>query len=171
MDDLWPEEISLENSRSPVGILREQAEFLGVRTKNVVTAEVVLSPKLKNILEESYFFHGFYIVAPALGGYKYKLFSIINELVFYPTTFDLDDQIYKEIERTYNSSSFTKDTLGKLAVRKKITFKEEKVIVEDEDSFFYALRLILQSKRVQQVVQSLIAHSEGAPIETFDLPF
>jgi hypothetical protein len=171
MNDLWPEEISLENSRSPVGILREQAEFLGLRTKNIVTAEVTLSPKLKNLFEGNDFLHSFYIVAPALGGYKYRLFTIINELVFYPATFDLDEQIHREIERAFNSASSSSDKMGTLEIRKKITFKVDKIVVGDEDSFIHVLKLILQSKRVQQVIQSLIAHSEGATIETLDLPF
>lgn len=40
MSDLWPEDISVTKMRAPLTILKEQASFLGSRTKNLIIAKV-----------------------------------------------------------------------------------------------------------------------------------
>lgn len=43
MDDLWPNDISLKDSKTkaPYTILKEQASFLSQKTKNLIEAEVI----------------------------------------------------------------------------------------------------------------------------------
>ena len=76
--DLWPE---IEQSQvvPPVAILREQAALLGKKTNHLLEGRVdtTTSP-------DGRFVHSFYIVAPALDDYTYKLFEIGHGADPYP---------------------------------------------------------------------------------------
>lgn len=76
IENLWPDFATDDIVRSPKIILREQASFLGKRTKNILTG---------NIRTESYrnqFSHNFQIIAPNLDNYTYSLFTIVEEDIF-----------------------------------------------------------------------------------------
>lgn len=76
--DLWPE---IEQSREvpPVAILREQAALLGKKTNHLLEGRVGTA-----VTPEGRFVHSFYIVAPALDDYTYKLFEIEHGANPYP---------------------------------------------------------------------------------------
>ena len=83
--DLWPSDIGVSELVSPVSILRKQASFLGMKTKNLVEGKVELTQDNgKN------FQYVFYLVAPALKNYRYRLFIIIYPVEFYPVTIDFE---------------------------------------------------------------------------------
>jgi len=75
--DLWPGDIGESELRTPLAILKEQATLLGAKTGQLVTAEV------ESRAEDEWFFHRFYLVAPALE-YKYKLFTVRHPISLYP---------------------------------------------------------------------------------------
>ncbi|MCX7015722.1 MAG: hypothetical protein NTW86_24745, partial [Candidatus Sumerlaeota bacterium] len=91
MEDLWPDKIGTELPKPPVQIVKEQAALLGERTRNVVCAEV-LPVETETPYEFSY---GFFIVGPALGNYRYRLFSILHDIDLYPVRFDVDRDILR----------------------------------------------------------------------------
>lgn len=112
--DLWPIEITLEDEpQSPLAILKEQASLLGRKTGNVVEAKVssdYYEPSLVRELKEygfkstqmvpsdegSYFVHSFSLTAPALGGYRYKLFEVIHPVTpYYPLEIRFSDREIK----------------------------------------------------------------------------
>jgi hypothetical protein len=76
--DLWPD---IEQSQvvPPVAILREQAALLGKKTNHLLEGRVVST-------NTGYggFVHSFYIVAPTLDDYAYKLFEISHGVDPYP---------------------------------------------------------------------------------------
>ena len=76
--DIWPDDIAVSTEVPPVVILRRQAAALGEKTKNIVEGEV------KSDGAQGEFNHHFYIKAPALGNYKYHLFSAHHGAKFYP---------------------------------------------------------------------------------------
>ncbi len=69
--DLWPQSIKVARV-SPATILKEQASFLGQKTKNIVIAEVWTRPvdQLDTISAV------FVLIAPALDNYKFVLFTM-----------------------------------------------------------------------------------------------
>jgi hypothetical protein len=76
IENLWPDFATDDIIRNPKTILREQASFLGKRTKNILTG---------NISTDSYrnqFSHSFQIVAPNLNNYTYTLFTIVEDGIF-----------------------------------------------------------------------------------------
>jgi hypothetical protein len=75
--NLWPE-LKPDEIRTPLAILRQQAAFLGERTKNVVEGEVVTEPTSGD------FSHVFFLRAPALGDYRYQLFRAKHGIDLYP---------------------------------------------------------------------------------------
>jgi hypothetical protein len=76
--DLWPE---IEQSQviPPVAILREQAALLGKKTNHLLDGRVDT-----RVTIDGRFVHSFYIVAPALGDYTYKLFEVSHDENPYP---------------------------------------------------------------------------------------
>jgi hypothetical protein len=88
MDDLWPDNLQVVNFKAPVAILREQAEFLGRKTQNIVEGRVqdISSSPGRLILGATIqdFYYGFELVAPALGSYSFRLLSIQHGLAVYP---------------------------------------------------------------------------------------
>jgi len=78
--DLWPADIGVTTLITPVSILREQATLLGEKTKHLVDAEVVSTPNGPGMV------HSFILVAPAIGGYKYRLLRVIHNVDVYPLT-------------------------------------------------------------------------------------
>jgi hypothetical protein len=79
-EDLWPQDFgAIEDIETPATILRKQASLLGEKTSNLVEAEVATK-----VDEEGRLTHTFYLVAPALGGYRYRLFTIWHDMRLYP---------------------------------------------------------------------------------------
>lgn len=77
--DLWPDDISTAPFVSPVAILREQAAILAEKTKGLLEGDVTTSRVSDR------FDHHFYIVAPALDNYRYKLLTVRHgNLDMYP---------------------------------------------------------------------------------------
>lgn len=76
--DLWPE---IEQSQvvPPVAILREQAALLGKKTNHLLEGRVATTNTGYGAVV-----HSFYIVAPALDDYTYKLFEISHGADPYP---------------------------------------------------------------------------------------
>jgi len=102
--DLWPENLTTNRIKSPVTILKEQAALLGQKTRNVVQAQV---RSIKSAYpgyqetpaeEETKLRYEFCILAPALGNYRYKLFTVFHNVDLYPAVFCLDEGIAGEME-------------------------------------------------------------------------
>lgn len=89
--DLWPVDIStLPDLRTPVSILREQASLLGEKTDNLVEAEVRSQGD-----KSSQFVHSFFLVAPALDNYRYRLFDVTHKVDLYPVTISFLNTSYQ----------------------------------------------------------------------------
>lgn len=89
-DNLWPEFSLDEVVRSPKMILTEQAEFLAKGTKNLLNANIKVTAFSDNSI--IYYFE---IVAPNLNGYKYNLFTLYQQdIFFYPLTLSRNEERY-----------------------------------------------------------------------------
>ena len=86
--DLWPNDFGTAGAKPPVTVLREQATLLAKKTNGIVEAEVRTST------EGDDFSHRFSIVAPALGGYRYSLFTLEHDVNLYPATMHFQDTEY-----------------------------------------------------------------------------
>ena|SRR5258706_13200902 len=147
MTDLWPEDIQSTSIVAPVTMLMEQASILGQRTKNIVTAEV-------GRVEHSYrlgtFSYDFFITAPALQSYHYRLFEINHSISLYPVTFDLDEDIKKEVYE-------------ELALE-----LNEDLIAESEGKFLTLLKMIFGSQKTRKIISALLSQSQAFKD---DIPF
>jgi hypothetical protein len=130
--DLWPAIPTPTNAGFPVTILREQAAILQNKTHGVVTAEVLSGtgvPLTSGELGEQYIFHAFYLVAPLLENYRYRLFTVEHPKL---------EQMYPLL---------IKDSpVGE-------------VKVDTEEGFVEALRKIFTDDKTQKIIQALIAQS------------
>lgn len=93
--DLWPESLDISMKVTPpLVILREQASLLENKTKGLVKAEVRSNANANSLeaiarsalgAEATYpLSYSFFLVAPALGNYKYQLFRVIQPVDMYP---------------------------------------------------------------------------------------
>jgi hypothetical protein len=78
--DLWPD---IEQSKDvlPVTILREQAAALGKKTSHLLEGRVSTRTD-----EDGNFVHSFYVVAPTMDNYSYRLLTITHGAEPYPVT-------------------------------------------------------------------------------------
>ncbi|MEE3717845.1 hypothetical protein V2H45_13975 [Tumidithrix elongata RA019] len=75
--NLWPEDlVGVPDTTPPITILRQQATMLSQLTRNILEGEVVSEPFGNDPKFSNSFTHNFYIKAPAIGGYRYKLFYV-----------------------------------------------------------------------------------------------
>lgn len=131
--DLWPDDIAVNEVVAPVAILKHQASLLGERTKNLVEGIVT---QRKREYGETGFIYDFYLVAPALDFYRYRLFSISHTVDFYPLSIqdiggpDLDGHA-------------------------------SKLKVNDEEEFLQALAKVFSSEKTKGIISSLIAQSSA----------
>jgi hypothetical protein len=82
MPDLWPDDFGKPDVVPPLVILKEQATGLGARTKQRVLGEVA------TVHTSTGFSHTFYLLAPFLDEYRYRLFSVSHDILMYPLTID-----------------------------------------------------------------------------------
>ncbi len=93
--DLWPDAIDVTFTVPPVVILKEQASLLADRTQGIVRGEVESTAEpaeqTDDYLEDTLpadmrviHAHTFYLVAPALEGYRYALLSVRHDFAPYP---------------------------------------------------------------------------------------
>ncbi|MVM33645.1 hypothetical protein GO755_26640 [Spirosoma sp. HMF4905] len=75
--NLWPE-FEFIPARQPKTILREQANFLIQKTKNILSADIESSQSRDLI------YHRFIIYAPALNNYRYELLVVRHTIITYP---------------------------------------------------------------------------------------
>lgn len=76
--DLWGE-LEVAQVRTPLVIMKEQAALLGAKTKNLVEATVKTQ-----VDDGGDFSHSFNLLVPALGNYRYSLFTVYHGVQIYP---------------------------------------------------------------------------------------
>jgi hypothetical protein len=144
MDNLWPENISEADYLTPLTILQEQAALLGTRTRNIVTADV------ETVIDDDNkkpFTHVFYIVAPMLQNYRYRLLLIVHDIELYPIDIYTDEEIFDDnvpffkIEEDYQ--------------RGRHFFK-----ANTELEFIEALKVIFSSRKAQRIIKNLMNQSK-----------
>ena len=149
--DLWPDKIAVAKLITPVTILRQQASLLGKKTKNIVQGEVA-NWKL-NIGAEYDFQYVFYIGAPALDNYRYRLLGIFyNVSALYPVIIDVEDEeIQKEIPSKfkYGEKIFGPSTKERISVK-----------ANSEEEFLDILKAIFNSAKVLRVISVLLSQSD-----------
>lgn len=152
MVDLWPDDIAQPGKlKAPVTILREQASLLGKKTQNLVEAEVKqrdtapwvrVSPDDRGLKKFGDFAYDFHIVAPALGHYRYQLFTATHAIELYPVAItNIDGDIRAEISPGQRADP----------------------IAKSEDELLEILRKIFGAKKTRQVIDGLRAQISPEP--------
>ena len=118
---------------SPSRIIERQASLLGAKTNSIVIAQV----NRKNISDNK-FHYTFSLIAPVLDNYSFQLFAYLYDFDYYPIHFILDEKIDKEIK-----------------------FTETWINVKDREGLLILLGKIFNSKRVAQIINTLLSESEG----------
>jgi hypothetical protein len=80
MPDLWPDDFGPTNVTPPLALLREQADMLSRKTQGRLKGNVAATQNNGNAI------YNFYVTAPTLGPYTYRLLSIEHPMQLYPLT-------------------------------------------------------------------------------------
>lgn len=147
MIDLWPDELTVVDQRSPLTILKEQASLLGEKTQNIVIAALESTPPAGGWRQNNYpFKYGFMLTCPALGNYRFGLFSIAYGIEMYPVSFILDSDVAEEIDKDIHLE------LGKDGTT---------IQVSNEEEFIEILKLIFSSRKALQVIRALLSQAKS----------
>ncbi|MCB0060676.1 MAG: hypothetical protein KDE19_01120 [Caldilineaceae bacterium] len=156
MQDLWPNNIGENTINSPVSIMREQAQLLGQKTKNLVEAEVSIGSPTSNK-----FVYYFYIVAPTLHDYHFRLFTVEHDIDIYPLTIYMDEALGEELgagtPKTAASALHRQTNAAIASAGFAQSSIQYSITVSSEDEFIDTLRKVLNSRRSQQVIRSLLS--------------
>ncbi len=146
MIDLWPSELTTVDQRSPLTILKEQASLLGEKTQNIVIAVLEYIPPAGGWRENnSSFKYGFLLTCPALGNYRFGLFSVAYDINMYPVSFVLDSDVADQLlEETH----FELSENG--------TFK-----ASNEEEFTGILKCIFSSRKTVRVIRALLSQAQS----------
>ncbi|MCX6380103.1 MAG: hypothetical protein NT023_11615 [Armatimonadetes bacterium] len=109
--DLWPNDLLAEEAVTPLDIIRKQASLVGSKTNHLIEGEIdsipfgqtslinvellvsqALAPRSMGFSASNYIVHRFTLVSPAMGGYRYTLFSVITSLALYPVVITWRDE-------------------------------------------------------------------------------
>jgi hypothetical protein len=125
--DLWPTNLGTPNLRAPVAILRKQATAIAEKTGGIVEGKITAE------VRGTTFNYSFWLVAPALGNYSYRLFSIDHDANYYPL------RIIRE---------FLGDQVSGVKVK-------------SEEEFIERLKEILSHEKTIHIIHSLITQSQA----------
>lgn len=163
MSDLWPDDImDVAGLRPPSSILKEQAEILAQKTKNILVGRV----RQEQVEFTDLLLYEFSIHAPVLH-YTYDLFCICHNIELYPLYLVSEDSELKS-KHSNLGSSFTAPREGNV------------YSVDNERIFLIVLQNLFSTTRTRKIVRSLIAQSadldqqtkKGLPARTDDdMPF
>lgn len=129
--------------KPPIAVLKELAQGLEKRTAGLLVGEVTQDYR------NSKFCLQFYIRAPSLNNYSYKVFEIRHDLSFYPLRIESTDQnIFKATK-----SSLDLDE----------SFEEYRYMdAKDQEELEEILKTIFSSPEVKKVINGLLAQSKSA---------
>ncbi len=149
-ENLWPQDLAANTTRSPLTILKEQASLLGYQTRNIVTAGVSRysvgmrviaggddNTKMISRPDSSQFTYAFNIEAPALDNYTYRLFTTTYDVNLFPVRFTLDQDIASELGLSAGES----------------------LDAVNEEDFKQKLALILGSQKTRKVINAILSQS------------
>jgi hypothetical protein len=133
MNDLWPDEIApAEGEVPPITILKQQASLLGLRTKNLIEADVDTG----TTDYQRHLRHTLFLVAPALNFYRYPLLEVEH-----PVT-----QMYPALIRVTSDDPSASNT---------------EIRAENEDEFKAALKGVFANAQTKRLIGNLLAQSLG----------
>jgi len=84
MPDLWPDDFGSLTIAPPVILMKEQADLITRKTSSRILGQVSTSQQGKG------FVHNFYLVAPFLDNYSYRLFAGTHSLQLFPLEIQAD---------------------------------------------------------------------------------
>ncbi len=153
--NLWPV-IEQTITRTPVIILREQASYLGQQTSNIILGDV------KSEQSADYgLLHYFYLIAPALGNYRYLLMRVAHQTVeiyplsvFFDAGHDKNSYLGDRDDGSINAAKISSQ------IRVKLQSERSAILCENEEEFENALAQVFSHERTQNIIRSLMAQSQ-----------
>lgn len=150
MESLWGK-MTIEKVETPAKILEGQSKYLEEMTFGYAYAELRGNKKVEPS-ELGEFKFDYLIRGKFLEDYSFRLFQIVHEVDIYPIYMLIDEELYMEIKE---------DFIHLPGVDSSNNFEENaEVWVNNREIFIGLLRLILSSKRVQNIITGIFSISD-----------
>ena len=161
MENLWGD-INIEAIETPKSILEQQGDFLtkGTQRKIYGCVNLIEDYNLKGsryVNDKKQFNYEFNLKSDYIPDYSYNLLSIHHDIEIYPLFIELPGSIYDEVQA---NMIFTVDCCLSEKYKKNhptIQIRDNIVVVDTMNGFKSVLKLILQSKKVKNILVSLIS--------------
>ena len=144
--DLWPDIIRMSgtSARSPVAILRQQAAYLGDKTQNIVEAEVSTSAHIRSLADPETLAirrtPGLIIMPPYDFTHTFRLVAPLLDNYKYDLFIVMHNVVIYPLVFKYQDEDYQ---------------------VGDEEEFLDRLQAVLSSEKTREIIEQLIALSEG----------
>lgn len=157
MIDLWPPELKVAPVKSPVAILREQAALLKSKTDGEIEADVELGES-----KTQGFIYHFYLIAPTLNNYRFRLFSVVHDVSLYPVRIYVGEDLGEELNATLDKEDQSNKIAQILSNSgfAKIDLRYT-LVASTEADFIELLSRILQSRKTREVIGALRAQVDN----------
>lgn len=162
MTDLWPDDIGtdLDSIETPLAILRQQANFLSQRTRNIIVGQVRTNLKGASQNNDK-FKYSFRICAPILDNYTHELFNLAHDVIIYPLELFPEEPLIDQIEK---SLVLNEETSIDIIEDERDFHKTIGFTIGSSASFEFALATIFAAQRTRQIIESLIAQSRAIEV-------
>lgn len=97
INSLWPE-FHFKEVKTPLSVLREQANQLGQKTSNILVGEILPTEAFDEKTGQLALIYQFYIKAPFLSNYRYLLLRLVQKANLYPV-----DIYFSAEKKTFNN--------------------------------------------------------------------
>ena len=142
--DLWSEVDFNIETQTPVGLLKEQANMLSIKTNGLLKGELTIST------EYSIIYNTFSIIAPKLDSYRCALIKVVSGPAMYPA------YVYD-----YSGVDYGEGILVKLSGTDRYDIPRASFVVSDYAQFESAVQKILSSKETTDIIRSLMSQSKA----------
>ncbi|MDB6000734.1 MAG: hypothetical protein JWP52_2433 [Rhizobacter sp.] len=144
MINMWPAQFEESPQVAPRAVVEEQALLLGGLTGGRVVAEVVEGDRLdRSTLAGVAFIYRLELVGPYLNDYRFSVMTFYHDISMYPVNILLDEGIAAELGMRRNAAD------------------SQMVVASDEQQLESHLQKILRTKRLRDVVGSILKLSRG----------
>jgi hypothetical protein len=158
---LWPSDIMIE-VRSPLEILKTQAEKIGEITQGILTAEVTTVTG-----HEDFAAHRLDLIAPRLDGRAYRILTATHRADLYPVLIEAEvyrptkasAQAVKNLAMQGMAAAIGVDTRTEYPLRSWPPVDDWRPVASNQGEFMTRVAEILRSPSVRAAIDSLIALS------------
>ena len=134
IQDLWPDDIQVDDVLSPHIIVKEQGNLLGKKTNNIIVGKVRM-----NTYHDKFQYRFFLYSSPI--DYQYQLFEFEYDLNLYPVKIIANKEIMKELSSGGDN--------------------EREILVNSKAELMEVLKAIFAAQKTRKLITAILAQAKN----------